>query len=268
MAAVPAWLRASLVHGNSMCTLRPPSLFPVAQMRPPWALMMERLMASPIPNPFGFVVTKCPKIFSSSAAFTPMPVSATSMITRPAWGWRVKIVITRGPSLSGADGFTGIHQDVQQHLLELHAVAADRWHCFHGHQPDLDTPDEHRGAQQAHGVLDQRFDVHLHRLQMFLAKQGAQPVDDKSGMTGFGLDVGQRLANLLDVRRLPAFQEAARRLRVRQDCTERLADLVRERAGQLAERSDAQHVRKVVPLPPGLRLGALLPRASEEQSAD
>src|SRR5688572_1759689 len=40
--------------------------------------------------------------------------------------------------LAGADGLTRIHQDVQQHLLELHRVAADCGHRFHRHAPDVD----------------------------------------------------------------------------------------------------------------------------------
>ena len=47
------------------------------QVTPPCASTMVRLMASPIPMPFGFVVTNGAKIASSFSSGTPGPVSRT-----------------------------------------------------------------------------------------------------------------------------------------------------------------------------------------------
>ena len=120
-----------------------------------------------------------------------MPVSATSMVTWPGRCWRVRIVITRGAIAAGGDGFSGIHQDVQQHLLELHRVAGDRRHCIGGYQSDVDAPDEHGGMEQAHGILDQRLHVHRTMLHGLPAKQRAQPADDERGVTGIRRDIGR-----------------------------------------------------------------------------
>src|SRR4051794_33660736 len=83
---------------------------------------------------------------------------------------------------AGADGITGVQQDVEQHLLELHGVAKDRRDIFLKDQPDVDPPDEHGGMEQLYCILDQRFQVHGLLLHVLPAKQRAHAVDDARGV--------------------------------------------------------------------------------------
>ena len=72
-----------------MCMRRPPPFLQTAQMRPPCAWMMDRLIDSPMPRPVGLVVTNGSKIRSSSACSTPGPQSVTAISIVP---WFVESV--------------------------------------------------------------------------------------------------------------------------------------------------------------------------------
>ena len=90
--------------------------------------------------------------------------------------------------------------------------------------------------------------LHLHRIAR---EQGAQPADGLAGALIVRRDVIDDRAQLLDVRAL-LDHFLLRSARVEQNCGKRLADLVRERATELAQRRRAGQVSEL------LALGTLL----------
>jgi len=69
-------------QGSSLWMVRPRPSLRVAQIRPPCASMIERLIDNPIPRPSGLEVTKRSNMCFSCSSFTPIPESERSMRIR------------------------------------------------------------------------------------------------------------------------------------------------------------------------------------------
>src|SRR2546427_6737252 len=85
-------------HGISMCIVRPRSLLRVAQIRPPCAWMIERLIDRPMPSPPALLVMKRSKMRSSSDSSTPLPVSSTVISRAPGSSRMVSMLTSRRSS--------------------------------------------------------------------------------------------------------------------------------------------------------------------------
>ena len=103
------------------------------------------------------------------------------------------------------------------------------------------------GVRQFQNVSDQLAGVDRLETRVTTLQQRAQTMDHLGGALILGDDVPENGAQLFDVGR-PAVQEVACRLGVAQDRRQRLPQLVRQRAGQLAEDGDTRQVRQFAAL--------------------
>src|SRR6267142_4624874 len=84
--------RVSAAVGKVKWNVAPRPLFAVAHKRPPCDSTMERLIANPMPLPWGLVVKNASKICSVFSLGKPTPVSLTEISARPPCPISVLIV--------------------------------------------------------------------------------------------------------------------------------------------------------------------------------
>ena len=159
---------------------------------------------------------------------------------------------------AGGDGIASVHQHVENHLAQLDGIPQQRREVLRRRDVNRDVLVEQVVAQQAQDVPDQRVHVQRRVLRVLLAEERAQPDDGLAGAAGVRGDVRERLAHLTGMRRV-GWQHSDSGLRIGQDGRERLAELVRDRGRQLAERGQPQRVRELVALPLELLLGMAPP---------
>ena len=87
-----------------------------------------------------------------------------------------------------------------------------------------------------------------------LAQQGAESIDDRAGSLVVLDDVVECAAQLVDIQRR-SIEKVARRLCVGEDGRQRLAQLVGERAGQLAKRRHPAEMCQLASLRIGFQFG-------------
>ena len=129
-------------------------------------------------------------------------------------------------------GVHAVEDEVEQHLLQMHAVAAHR----EQHVRDFDAQ-PHLAARrirlhQDQDLVDQLRDVELDVFQAPPLEQAPHVIDDLARAVVVPADVGEDGAHLLQVRRTPRQQELGG-LRIAQDGPERLVQLVRQTRRQL-----------------------------------
>ena len=96
------------------------------QRRPPWALMIERQIESPMPMPLGFVVKKASNKRSMISGAIPGPESSTAISTAAgpvalrSHAQHPRFVRARAHRLNG------VHDQIQDDLLQLDPVPHDR----------------------------------------------------------------------------------------------------------------------------------------------
>jgi hypothetical protein len=83
--------------------------------------MMDRLMDSPIPIPLGFVVKKASNIRSMFCGSVPAPESLTA--TRTLSVPHFCEITIRWSVCRREDSFASVHDQVQDHLLQLNSIA-------------------------------------------------------------------------------------------------------------------------------------------------
>ena len=144
-----------------------------------------------------------------------------------------------------------VENEVEQHLLQMHAVATDvRQIARHVHV-QLHLPRRRIDPHERRDVAHERAHVEPPRVERLPLEQPAHAVDDVARALVVVADVGKNRADFVEVRRW-VLQEELRRLRVAQDRRERLIDLVRQRRRELAHHRDAPRVGDL--LPEALRL--------------
>jgi hypothetical protein len=111
------------------------SAFGDANKLPPCAAMIERLIDSPIPMPLALVVKKALNSRSAFAESIPMPESCTATSTSPASCGCDRISISRGPIGDRRHRFEAVHHEVDDHLLQLNAIAEHRGQCGRQFRP-------------------------------------------------------------------------------------------------------------------------------------
>ena len=145
------------------------------------------------------------------------------------------------PFVRAAHRVHGVHDEVQQHLLELHAVTEDErkvgWHVG----SNRDTPGGRLGGRQRHDLVHQVREPDRDPLRRRSLCHGAHALDHGARSLGIAIDVGERRPQLVHVG-APVRQEGETRAGIVYDGRERLVHLVRDRRGQLSERGDARHV--------------------------
>ncbi len=134
-----------------------------------------------------------------------------------------------------------VHHEIEQHLLKLHSVAEDWRQDRREVRLDGDALIQQIAADELKHLLHDL--IHIERLALHLAlfQKRAQAPDDLAGMLVGVHDVAQNFLQLCAVD-LRTREEALRRLRIAEDCGQRLVEFVRERAGQFAEHRHAREM--------------------------
>ena len=115
---------ASSAIGNVKRNAAPPPLLFSAQSRPPCASTIVREIGRPMPIPFGLVVKNGSKTCASLSAGMPWPVSLTAISTDCVPSSRAVTLTRRSCGLTPLSGVHAVEDEIEQHLLEMHAVAA------------------------------------------------------------------------------------------------------------------------------------------------
>ena len=175
----------------------------------------------------------------------PVPRSATLISTSPCA--LLLCVRAAGGRLAGLHRIAAVHHEVEQHLLQLVAVAADRRQRI-----GQLGGDRHVAVQQVAAHQAQRFLDHVVDVQRWCCDCSLRSIERSRWITASRTvvalhDVGQDLGKLVDARRALR-QKALRRLRIAQDGRQRLVQLVGQRSGQLAQHRHPRQVRELVAL--------------------
>ena len=128
-------------------------------MRPRCDLMIDRQIASPIPVPFALVVKNASKIYSLSFAPRPGPVSSIHTSTPSGLENSDLTVSTRARSETEFHRFDGIDDQVEEDLLQLHAVGGDAREAVAQFDPQRHAVILQVGAVEHQDVVDQLVDV-------------------------------------------------------------------------------------------------------------
>ena len=175
-----------------------------------------------------------------------MPRSSTRIVTAGLAVLRVEASANLEPPLRLVDArhrIHGVHQQVQQHLLELHAVADHdrevRWHV--GSNRHVAQRGLRRG--QGEDVVHDVVELQLRLLGRRALRQGTHALDDGARTLGVGDDVGHDFLQLVHLL-APTREQPSARVGVVGDRGQRLVQLVREGGRHLAERRHARHVRE------------------------
>ena len=122
--------------------------------------------------------------------------------------------------LSG-HGIHTVDNEIEQHLLEVDAVAIDFRQTESEFGVEGDSAQRGIPADQLQHVFHQRVYINGHALQLSLAQQIAHPPDHFARALVVPANGGQNWAQLMKRRRL-LFQKQFRRLRVGENGPERL----------------------------------------------
>ena len=201
--------------------------------------------------PPGLVVKNGWKMRASVCSSIPRPESVTSTLTpdvgRPGDALRRR----RAPGSLARDRVEAVQQQVEQHLLDLDAVAHELRQRRPGRRRATAMPFVGRlAADETQDLVDHFAQVELGSLHLAAAQEAAQLLDQVADAPVVGDDVRHRRAQLVEVGRRRG-EQLGRGLRVGEAGGERLGQLVHERRREHAHRADPGGVG-------GLRLRFLL----------
>ncbi len=164
-------------------------------------------------------------------------------------------------------GFETIEDQVEHHLLELHPVAAHAREVGSELQAHRHVAQDRIASQEPRDLPDDRVEVERHELGLALLDQRAQAVDHGGGPLVVRHDITQDPAHALEIHDLGS-DEALGRLRVAKDRRQRLAELVGQRGGELAQSGDPADVGQLLAEPLGLELPLLARQRIGEDLAE
>ena len=225
---------------------------------PPCASTIDRASERPRPNPSGLVVVNGAAARSATPGSKPGPLSRTSMATAsPSREPRHHDAAIVPPGI--AERLGGVAQQIDQHLLDLHGVDADRRQIARDAHLHLDALPVELRAAIGDGGVDQVADLRRARFAMAQANEVAQPPHD--------------LGRAIDLRNDPLGGFGGRRdarsiagdARVVGDGSERLVDLVRQGGRELAHAAEPEGAIERLLVDAQLLLRALL---LADQNAD
>ena len=162
-----------------------------------------------------------------------------------------RAIASRGhadPPILPARAVEGVHaveNEIEQHLLNVHAIATDvRDIAGHGHV-QLHVPRRRVDPQERRDLIHERADLEPPGVERAALEQGAHALDDPARPLVVGADVGENGADLVEIRR-GLLQVHLRRLGVAQNRRERLIDLVRQPRREVAHHRDPPRVRDLL----------------------
>src|SRR5882762_5316408 len=155
-----------------------------------------------------------------------------------------------------AHGLAGVHDEVEQHLLQFDPVAQHGGELRGRLRYDLDVARDQIAVRQLQHFAHELVGVQRLELRFAFFEQSAQPADDFSGAPVLGDDVAEYLAQLLGVD-TALLEIVLGSLRIAQNGGERLVELVGERPGKLADQGHAGQMGDLLLLVPCFAFGAL-----------
>ena len=149
----------------------------------------------------------------------------------------------RGPRHVG-HRLRAVHDEVDQHLLQLHAIAAHRRRRRREFDPHVDAMPLQFAPHQFDRLLDDLVQIERRgkRGRAFSPSTRIRWMTSLARFASRIICVIDCFASARSGRR--AVQPAQRGIAARDDRRDRLRDLVRDRRGQFAEHRDARHVRE------------------------
>ena len=145
-------------------------------------------------------------------------------------------------------GLQPIQHQIQHHLLELNAIAAHPRKSLGELDAHRDVANHRVALQEPRHFTHDLVQVERHALEVALLEQRAQPVDHRAGSFLVLDDVADDLRDLHEIHGLGR-EQTLRRLGVAQDRRQRLAQVVRERRGELSNGRDPADVRQLLSQP-------------------
>src|SRR6185503_13089635 len=155
-----------------------------------------------------------------------------------------------------AHRLAGVHEEVQQNLLHLDAVAHDDRQAGIELHADTDVTGDELAIRDLEDLSHRRAEIDGPPKHFALLEEGPQPVDHLRRANIGVDDIAQDVAQLGDVG-LAVVDEAERRFRIAEDRSEWLVQLMGEGAGQLAEDRRAAEVGELLLLDARLVLRTL-----------
>ncbi len=137
--------------------------------------------------------------------------------------------------------FARVENEVEQHLLQLYAVGQNRRELASDDRVRRYASRDQFGVRQLEHLGDELVGVDRDHAGLSSTQQGAQPANHLRGAPVFRQYVAERGVDLRKVDRATP-EEMSGRFGIVRDRRQRLIELVREGARQLAERVDAREV--------------------------
>ena len=214
---------------------------------------MDRQIERPRPNRFSLDVKNGSNTRSRSSSGMPRAL-VRNRHTRESIGHEHRH--DGHPPLVGRGrrhGIARVEYQVEQDLLQLHAIAAHLRQRRRQLRRDRHSTPDQIAVNQVEHFLDDHVDVEGLRLRRSRPHQRTHPMYHLARTAACRNDVAKHVAHLCDVRRRQA-EQAQPRLRVGDDRRQRLVQLVRQGPREFADRHDAAGVRKFLSKSKGLEL--------------
>ena len=138
----------------------------------------------------------------------------------------------------------GVDDEVQDHLLQLDAIAVNERQTVRELRPHRNAVLHRFAAGELNHFADRRVEVHAVLLGRRLPHEGTDAGDNVAGSLAGLNDTIERLPHLLEIRR-PSLQPAQSGLGVGDRCGDRLFDFMSDRGCELAHGGDAVRVRQL-----------------------
>src|SRR5207248_7023175 len=122
-------------------------------------------------------------------------------------------------------GFAGIDDQIEQHLLKLNRIAANRGEAVGKTSAHRDILENQVAARERQDVRDQLVDSYGLHQSLTLLEERTKVIDDISGTPVVLHDVLKNLLDLFVISR-PAGEKPGSGLSVAQNCSERLIEFV------------------------------------------
>src|ERR1700733_10021559 len=203
--------------------------------------MMERQIANPMPIPLSFVVKKGSKILSGS--FRPAPESRTSTKTVSGLGRLEQMKRFLGRSTTGSIASIPLRKQIENQLLQLHAIARHRRQILAQIRLHSDAPSRNLAIQEVEHLADDLIQVEVDCLKgCLLEERPDAPHYLSSFLTVANNPFGGflRLGHPCRLGRQPP--QAG--LTVRYHGSQRLVNLVCDSGGKFANRSRLHRSRQ------------------------
>ena len=184
----------------------------------------------------------------------PVPRSDDHELDESAAGRRRQRKIPFG-RVRAVHGVARVQHEIEHYLLQFHPIAEHERHRRRERALDRDAARRQLAVGEIDDFASHIVDVDRLARDVFLPQHGAEAIDHRAGSFVVPDDVVERRPQQLHVQWL-TIEEAPRGLRVAEDGRQRLAQLVRERARQLAQHRDPAQVRQLAPLRAGFQLRA------------